>query len=110
MVTISLAGSCSLCTFFLNTGEKKLLISFIPDPVCFRCCFGSFSPGGLFWPSFSIATWFSGSRSRNEPKICSSLGSMYLFIYLFIYLLKLYLPLVNKIAFANKFQLYHKIK
>ena len=31
-------------------------------------------------------------------------------IYLFIYLLKLYLPLVLKIAFANKFQLYHKIK
>ena len=28
----------------------------------------------------------------------------------FIYLLKLYLPLVHKIALANKFQLYHKIK
>ena len=28
----------------------------------------------------------------------------------FIYLLKLYLPLVHKIAFANKFQLYHNIK
>ena len=35
---------------------------------------------------------------------------IYLFIYLFTYLLKLYLPLVHKIAFANKFQLYHKIK
>ena len=33
-----------------------------------------------------------------------------LFIYLFIYLLKLYLLLVHKIALANKFQLYHKIK
>ena len=33
-----------------------------------------------------------------------------LFIYLFIYLLKLYLPLVYKIAFADKLQLYHKIK
>ena len=29
---------------------------------------------------------------------------------LFIYSLKLYLPLVRKIAFANKFQLYRKIK
>ena len=34
----------------------------------------------------------------------------YLFIYSFIYLLKLYLALVHKIAFANKFQLYHKIR
>ena len=33
---------------------------------------------------------------------------IYLF-FLFIFLLKLYLPLVNKIAFANKFQLNHKI-
>ena len=29
---------------------------------------------------------------------------------LFIYLLKPFLPLVHKIAFANTFQLYHKIK
>ena len=34
---------------------------------------------------------------------------IYLLIYLFIYLF-IYLPLVHKIAFANKFQLYHKIK
>ena len=34
-----------------------------------------------------------------------------LYLLLFIYyLLKLYLPLVHKIAFANKFQLYRKIK
>ena len=77
MVTISLAGPFALCTFSLCTGEKKLLMSFIPDPICFGCCFGSFSPGGLFRPSFSIATWFSGSRSRNEPKICYPLSSMY---------------------------------
>ena len=77
MVKILLADPFFLCTFSLYTGEKKLLMSFIPDPVCFRCCFGSFSTGGLFWPSFSIANWFSGSRSRNEPKICSSFGSMY---------------------------------
>ena len=33
------------------------------------------------------------------------------FVYLFIvYLLKFYLPLVHKIAFANEFQLNHKIK
>ena len=34
---------------------------------------------------------------------------IYLLIYLFIYLF-IYLPLVHKIAFANKFQLYRKIK
>ena len=72
MVTISLAGPLSLCI-----GDKKLLMSFIPDPVCFRSYFGSFSPGGLLWSSFSIAIWFSGSCSRNKPKICSSLCSMY---------------------------------
>ena len=77
MVTISLAGLCSLCMFSLCTGEKKLLMSFIPDPVFFRCWFRSFSPGGLFWPSFSVATWFSGLRFRKEPKISSSLGWMY---------------------------------
>ena len=33
-----------------------------------------------------------------------------LFIYYYLSLLKLYLPLVHKIVFANKFQLYHKIK
>ena len=37
MVTISLVG-----LFYLCTGDEKLLMSFIPDPVCFRCCFGSF--------------------------------------------------------------------
>ena len=37
-------------------------------------------------------------------------SKIYLFIYLFTYFLKLYLPLVHKIVFANKFQLYHKIK
>ena len=31
------------------------------------------------------------------------------FFYLFIFLLKLYLPLVNKISFANKFQPNNKI-
>ena len=46
-----------------------------------------------------------------EKHLCWSLFLIKLFIYLFIYYtLKLYLPLVHKIAFANKFQLYHKIK
>ena len=68
----------------------------------------------LCWQIFWVCHWMNFCNRkycrnflliRNRPE-----GLIYLFIYLFTYLLKLYLPLVHKIAFTNKFQLHHKIK
>ena len=63
----------------------------------------------LFLVKFVIS--WSVLSGTNWVKLFSASFCVVLFIYLSIYyLLKLYLPLLHKIAFANKFQLYHKIK
>ena len=71
-----------------------------------------FSCYNLFKLRFTCATLFRClSFLTVMPEIATlheSDGNVEAF-FLFIYL-KLYLPLVRKIAFANKFQLYHKIK
>ena len=79
-------------------------------------CFCGMDEQQKVFSLFPVRTIVGGSyhckppiRRGQEWNLRRTLFQVLFIYYLFIYLLKLYLPLVHKIAFPNKFQLYHKI-